>query len=164
VLRECDLYHDWAPFVTKSKKLAQLDKLDVVGWFRVGVPMLGLTRDASYRAVGCDCMHEHGSVMLVAVGLNDENDGLNFEEVKGQSMHNSHGISRLESKLLVDTSASSFLSRDEIFSTLEIPPEPQGIGSGRMIIRNFSACIKVLSPTAASTRMIVNIDMNVPMM
>ena len=101
MLRECDLYHDWAPFVTKSKKLAQLDKLDVVGWFRVGVPMLGLTRDASYRAVGCDCMHEHGSVMLVAVGLNDENDGLNFEEVKGRSMHKSHGISHPESKLLV---------------------------------------------------------------
>lgn len=170
MLRECDLYNDWAPFVTKSKKLAQLDKLDVVGWFRVGVPMLGLTRDACYRAVGCDCMNENGSVMLVALGLNDEgeardeNDGLNFEDVKGRSMHKSHGISHPESKLLVDTSASSFLSRDEIISTLEIPPEPQGIGSGRMIIRNFSASIKVLSPTAASTRMIVNIDMNVPMM
>ena len=89
------------------EKLAQLDKLDVVGWFRIGVPMLGLTRDACYRAVGCDCMNEHGSVMLVALGLNDEgeardeNDGLNFEDVKGRSMHKSHGISHPESKLLV---------------------------------------------------------------
>lgn len=67
-MREVDLYHKWAPFMSASKKLAQLDKLDVVAWYIVGVPLLGLTRDACYRAVGCDCMREEGSVLLVAVG------------------------------------------------------------------------------------------------
>ncbi|KAK1732329.1 hypothetical protein QTG54_016996 [Skeletonema marinoi] len=38
--------------MTKSRKLAQLDKLDVVAWYEVGVPLLGLMRDACYRAVG----------------------------------------------------------------------------------------------------------------
>lgn len=68
VLREVDLYDTWAPFMSKSVKLAQLDKLDVVAWYIVGMPMFGLTRDACYRAVGCDCMQENGSVLLVAVG------------------------------------------------------------------------------------------------
>ena len=74
VLRECDLYHIWAPFMTKSRKLAQLDKLDVVAWYEVGVPLLGLMRDACYRAVGCACMKEDGTVLLVAVGLNDSEE------------------------------------------------------------------------------------------
>ncbi len=170
VLRECDLYHHWGPFVTKSKKLAQLDKLDVVAWFSVGVPMLGLTRDACYRAVGCDCMNENGSVMLVAVGLNDEGeecdakDGLHFEKDDGQSKQNANATTHSESKYLVDTSTSSFLSRDEIILTLEKPPVPQGLGSGSMTIRNFSASINILSPTSARTKMVVNIDPNVPMM
>ena len=39
ILRECDLYHTWAPFCNESRKLAQLDKLDVVAWYTVGTPL-----------------------------------------------------------------------------------------------------------------------------
>ena len=39
--------------------------------FIMRVPMLGLTRDACYRSVGCDCMGENGEILLVVVRLND---------------------------------------------------------------------------------------------
>ncbi|KAL7543423.1 hypothetical protein ACHAXR_012704 [Thalassiosira sp. AJA248-18] len=170
VLRECDLYHTWAPFMSQSKKLAQLDKLDVVAWYSVGVPLLGLTRDACYRAVGCDCMKENGSVLLVAVGLNDtEEHGVKdaLKEGKGGDRAAAFGTGeerigqgeRLDSNL-VDTTNSSFLARDAILSTLEIPPIPEGLGRGRMTIRNFSASIDILTPTAARTKMVVNVDPN----
>ena len=183
VLRECDLYHTWAPFTSKSKKLAQLGRLDVVAWFIVGVPALGLTRDACYRAVGCDCMNENGSVLLVAVGLNDTEDfgvrdGLNNEGTSnrkhadvGKKEDNSvqHHHTNEESEQQHTSSSpnsltSTFLARDEILSTLEIPPIPRGTGSGRMTIRNFSASIEILSPTAARTKMVVNIDPNLQLM
>ena len=61
---------------------------------------------------------------------------------------------------LINTTASSFLTRDAILETIEIPPIPQGIGRGRMTIRNFAASIDVLGPTAARTKMVVNIDPN----
>jgi len=75
VMREVDLYHLWAPFVSKSKKLASLGKLDQVGWFQVSPPMtLGLVRDTCYRAIGCDCMMESGEVIVVAQGLDDDDE------------------------------------------------------------------------------------------
>ena len=73
VMREVDLYHNWAPFVSKSSKLAQLGKMDQVGWFEVSPPLaFGLVRDACYRAIGCDCMMESGEVIVVAEGLEDD--------------------------------------------------------------------------------------------
>ena len=182
VLRECDLYHTWAPFTSMSRKLAQLDKLDVVAWFIVGVPALGLTRDACYRAVGCDCMNENGSVLLVAVGLNDTEefgvrDGLNNEGISNKKHadvgkkeddlvqhHQTNEESEQQHTTASLNSTSTFLARDEILSTLEIPPIPRGTGSGRMTIRNFSASIEILSPTAARTKMVVNIDPNLQLM
>jgi len=196
VLRECDLYHTWAPFMTKSRKLAQLDKLDVVAWYEVGVPLLGLMRDACYRAVGCDCMKEDGSVLLVAVGLNDSeehgvknalndghhgNNGNNSNgnggeeekhngdnegaavvngEHRRQSYVNQLTAVTTDSNLVTDTVASSFLARDEILETIEIPPIPTGTGKGRMTIRNFAASIDVLGPSSARTCIVVNIDPN----
>jgi hypothetical protein len=221
VLRECDLYHTWAPFMTKSRKLAQLDKLDVVAWYEVGVPLLGLMRDACYRAVGCDCMKEDGSVLLVAVGLQDSeehgvknalngndgnshyNDDNNNNDDGGGGRGNSdnnnngddddtnnitdvdpvvshtggggeqqqrrrrrHYVEQLtssvttDSNLVTDTVASSFLARDEILETIEIPPIPTGTGKGRMTIRNFAASIDVLGPSSARTCIVVNVDPN----
>ena len=213
VLRECDLYHTWAPFMTKSRKLAQLDKLDVVAWYEVGVPLLGLMRDACYRAVGCDCMKEDGSVLLVAVGLNDsEEHGVknalpNINSSHGNNNNNNnHGgattggeeegkdevgnndavataapaapgggeqqrrrrsyveqqlaSATTDSNLVTDTVASSFLARDEILETIEIPPIPTGTGKGRMTIRNFAASIDVLGPSSARTCIVVNVDPN----
>mmetsp|Transcript_50952 Transcript_50952/g.75588 ORF Transcript_50952/g.75588 Transcript_50952/m.75588 type:complete len:1124 (-) Transcript_50952:484-3855(-) len=69
VLRECDLFHTWSPFCSESRKLAQLGKIEAVGWFNVFVPLLGLSRDAVYRAMGCDTMREDGSIMLLAEGI-----------------------------------------------------------------------------------------------
>ena len=181
VLREVDLYHTWAPFMGQSRKLAQLDRLDVVAWYVVGVPVLGLTRDACYRAVGCDCMNEDGSVLLVAVGLHDTEehgvkdslaaptaDGLGVQrsvsQEQLQQQQQQHGAMSHLSSSLIDTSTSSFLARDEILSTLQIPPIPEGIGRGRMTIRNFSASIDILTPTAARTVMVVNVDPNLHLM
>ncbi|KAL3781388.1 hypothetical protein ACHAW5_010284 [Stephanodiscus triporus] len=179
VLRECDLYHTWAPFTSASRKLAQLTKLDVVAWFIVGVPSLGLTRDACYRAVGCDCVNESGSVLLVACGLNDTEefgvkDGMNNEGT-GNRRHADmgkddeklvqHHHTKEESEQQCSiTPRNSISTCNEILSTLEIPPIPRGTGSGRMTIRNFSASIEILSPTAAATRMVFNIDPNLQLM
>eukprot|EP00580_Thalassiosira_gravida_P020738 CAMPEP_0201680390 /NCGR_PEP_ID=MMETSP0494-20130426/50574_1 /ASSEMBLY_ACC=CAM_ASM_000839 /TAXON_ID=420259 /ORGANISM="Thalassiosira gravida, Strain GMp14c1" /LENGTH=554 /DNA_ID=CAMNT_0048164109 /DNA_START=80 /DNA_END=1743 /DNA_ORIENTATION=- len=189
VLREADLYSHWAPFLSHSKKLAQLDKLDLVAWYVVGVPLFGVTRDAVYRAVGCDCMREEGGVLLVAVGLRDgEEDGVRngWKDGAGADGGNTGGdgsgddvdehgdanggtergdrrppppIAESDSNL-VDAKRSSFLARDEILSTLEIPPVPQGMGRGRMTIRNFAASIDILGPTSARTKMVVNVDPN----
>ena len=196
VLRECDLYHTWAPFMQKSRKLAQLDKLDVVAWYIVGAPLLGLTRDACYRAVGCDCMKEDGSVLLVAVGLNDSLEygvketlnGNGMSDVDDNDTRSDSGVMQQQKpepisrhthsdgyineqkqrqknyhamdSSLVDTSASSFLTRDAILETIEIPPIPQGLGRGRMTLRNFSACVEILGPSSARTKMVVNVDPN----
>ena len=65
---------------------------------------------------------------------------------------------------LFDTTNSSFLARDAILNTLEIPPIPSGMGRGRMTIRNFVASIDILAPTAARTKMVVNVDPNLPLM
>ncbi|KAL3795525.1 hypothetical protein HJC23_009238 [Cyclotella cryptica] len=190
VLRECDLYHTWAPFCNESRKLAQLDKLDVVAWYSVGSPLLGMVRDACYRAVGCDCMREDGSVLLVAVGLGDEdtntkdysggvsdtendqnqqltqhqqdNDDPSSEQ-KRQNYQNRRSVTFQESESsspVLNTSATSFLARDAILSTIALPPVPNGLGHGRMTIRNFSASIEILSASSARTKMVVNIDPN----
>eukprot|EP00956_Cyclotella_meneghiniana_P029320 scaffold70568_cov53-Cyclotella_meneghiniana.AAC.1 len=145
ILRECDLYHTWAPFCNESRKLAQLDKLDVVAWYTVGTPLLGIVRDACYRAVGCDCMREDGSVLLVAVGLGDDenrddvdgSNGNDGDEIKDEvnTAENSHlnneqdqteeGKQFTESSApILNTNATSFLARDEILSTIELPPIP----------------------------------------
>ena len=80
VLREVDLYHSWAPFCVSSSRLAQLGKIDVVAWFLTGLPKFGLSRDACFRAIGCDSMREDGSILLVGEGLGDRvEDGVNVK-------------------------------------------------------------------------------------
>ena len=80
VLREADLYHSWAPFCVASTKLAQLGKIDVVAWFLTGLPKFGISRDACFRAIGCDSMKEDGSVLLVGEGLGDRmEDGVDIK-------------------------------------------------------------------------------------
>jgi hypothetical protein len=126
-------------------------------------------------------MNENGSVLLVAVGLNDTEEfgvrnGFNNE---GTSNRKHADVGKKEDDLVQDydtneeseqqhttssPNSSTFLARDEILSTLEIPPIPRGTGSGRMTIRNFSASIEILSPTAARTKMVVNIDPNLQLM
>jgi len=176
VLRECDLYHTWAPFCSASRKLAQLDKLDVVAWFNVGTPLLGLVRDACYRAVGCDCMREDGSVLIVAVGLGGEDENSsNGEESQQQQTECSGQLNQTQQQMtqedevnqagessvpILNTNATSFLTRDELLSTIELPSVRTGIGHGRMTIRNFSASIKILGASSARTKMVVNIDPN----
>ena len=136
---------------------------------------MGLTRDACYRAVGCDSMREDGSVLLVAVGLNDTEeygvkDALKEEgETRQQTMGGESEELRQQMAVpsesnLFDTTNSSFLARDALLNTLEIPPIPSGMGRGRMTIRNFVASIDILAPTAARTKMVVNVDPNLPLM
>ena len=162
VLREVDLYHLWAPFCTSSRKLAQLGRLDVAAWYDVGIPVLGLSRDACYRAVGCDGMAEDGSVTIVAVGLNDTAEhgvaggaGLGDRANKkrrgpSQPAAASHSDSA-EGVEAAEGSVLTSLARDGILSTLEVPPVPTGAGRGRMTIRNFSARVDVLGPSSART-------------
>ncbi|GMI05392.1 hypothetical protein TrVE_jg13648 [Triparma verrucosa] len=71
VLRETDLFHLWAPFVPRSKKLLQVTKIELVSWFIISVPIFGLSRDAVFHAYGCDCMEESGSVIICAESVDE---------------------------------------------------------------------------------------------
>ena len=202
VLREADLYHSWAPFCVSSSRLAQLGKIDVVAWFLTGLPKFGLSRDACFRAIGCDSMREDGSILLVGEGLGDRmEDGVNVKPylddggggggggdaatIGGDRRRSSGGgrFGNSSPARRVDRDASgsihnessnysnwaalseeyeygSYLSRDSVLDTIQIPPVPNKFGAGRMTIRSFQGAVDVLSPSSAKTRLITNIDPN----
>jgi len=66
---------------------------------------------------------------------------------------------RSTEKRLTD-SLSSYLSRDSILRTIQLPEIPTKFGSGRMTIRSFQGAIDVLSPTSARTRIVTNVNPN----
>lgn len=187
VLREVDLYHSWAPFCVSSSRLAQLGKIDVVAWLLTGLPQFGLSRDACFRAIGCDSMREDGSILLVGEGLGDRaedgvgdavaSSGENRQRPSGGggsparrvdrdisgSIHNESSNYSNWTTLSDEYEYGSYLSRDSVLETIQIPPVPTtkfGFGSGRMTIRSFQGQVDVLSPTSAKTRLITNIDPN----
>ncbi len=159
VLREVDLHYKWAPFVSSSLTIAHLNKLDTVGWFVVGLPSFGLMRDACFRAVGCDSMLEDGSILLVGQGIADKPEN----GVKKASLQ----LKSNEKNIAYKTNAElpndfEYLSQDPILKQLDIPAPPTRLGSGRMIIRKFQSIIHIESPTSARTRLIANVDPNLP--
>jgi len=97
VLKEVDLHHHWSPFCTSSLTIADLGKLDVVGWFVTGLPSFGLARDGCFRAIGCDNIREDGSILLAGCGIQDVRPGDPPPE-------------------------DDFLSGDPIIELLDIPP------------------------------------------
>lgn len=97
VLKEVDLHYKWAPFCTSSMTIADLDKLDLVGWFLIGMPKFGMARDGCFRAVGCDNIQEDGSILLAGQGIHDEMPGAPQHE-------------------------DTFLTSDPILEKLDIPP------------------------------------------
>ena len=101
VLKEVDLHYKWSPFCTSSLTIADLDKLDMVGWFIIGLANFGLARDGCCRIIGCDNIQEDGSVLLTGQGVQD-------------IMPNK--------PLPTDT----YLSGDPIIEKLEIPPGTYG--------------------------------------
>ena len=102
VVKEVDLHHRWAPCCSSSMTIADLDKLDVVGWFMMGVPSFGLARDGCFRATGCDNMREDGSILLAGIGIHDVRPGDPPPE-------------------------DDFLSSDPILERLDIPPGTDNI-------------------------------------
>lgn len=135
VIREVDLHHTWAPFCTSSLTLKEMNKCDSVGWFVMGAPQLGLSRDGIFRAVGCDNMTEDGSFLIVGQGLHDRPDTVPYAE--------------------------PYLA--EGLEGITFPPKPTRIGSGRMTLRHFSARIDVVSPTCCDTKLVANVDPNLPL-
>lgn len=137
VLREIDLHCHWAPFVTSSLTLGNLGKLDTVGWIMLGLPNFGIARDSCFRAIGCDCVAEDGSVLIVGRGVQDNVTGTPEQD-----------------------EVSRFLSDDPVLKTLDIPPVPTRIGSGRMTLKMFEAKIKVLGPDHCHTYILANVNPN----
>ena len=135
VIREVDLHHTWAPFCTSSLTLKEVNKCDSVGWFVMGAPQLGLSRDGIFRAVGCDNMTEDGSFLIVGQGLQDRPDNVPYAE--------------------------PYLA--EGLEGVVFPPKPTRLGSGRMTLRYFSARIDVISPTCCDTKLVANVDPNLPL-
>jgi hypothetical protein len=137
VFRDVDLHHKWVPFCTSSMTIAELDKLDLVGWFMTGVPALGLARDGCFRVIGCDNMSVDDTVIVTGQGIQD------------RKPHH-------------QPPADTYLEDDAIISQLRIPPVPSKRGNDRMTIRNFEAVIQITSPTSCTTRLVANIDPNIP--
>ena len=153
VLREVDLHYKWAPFVSSSLTVAHLNKLDTVGWFVVGLPSFGLMRDACFRAIGCDSMLEDGSILLVGQGVADRpEDGVKRISIQPKSGDEAERACEFE-----------YLSKDPVLKELDLPEPPTRIGSGRMTIRTFQSLIHVESPVSARTRIIANVDPNLPL-
>lgn len=130
VMKEVDLHSKWAPFCSSSLTIKDIDKLDTVGWFCLGMPSFGISRDGVFRAVGCDAMLEHGSILLAGQGIFDRDEGEAYQE-----------------PYLADG-----------LEGLDIPDPPTRIGTGRMTIRNLSGSLNVLSPTSVSIKIIANVD------
>jgi hypothetical protein len=135
VLKEVDLHYKWAPFCSCSLTIADLGKLDTVGWFLIGLPNFGLARDGCFRAVGCDNIKKDGTILLVAQGVQDR---------------------KPEAPPPKDTT----LSGDAILNVLDIPPVPTRRGSDRITINKFQAMFMVTSPTSVRTHIVANIDPN----
>mmetsp|Transcript_34275 Transcript_34275/g.82553 ORF Transcript_34275/g.82553 Transcript_34275/m.82553 type:complete len:990 (-) Transcript_34275:158-3127(-) len=178
VLREIDLHYKWAPFCSSSLTIEHLDKLDTVGWFVVGLPHFGLMRDGCFRAIGCDSIYEDGSVMLVAQGINDKpEDGVDkksLEQAIGSS-EKSSSVATADTgckknsdgnEVPLDTEEKrimELLSNDPILDSLEIPSPPTRMGSGRMTIKTFQAMVHIDSPTSATSKIVANVDPNLPL-
>ena len=116
VLKEVDLHYLWSPFCTSSLTIANLDKLDIVGWFLIGLPNFGLARDGCYRVIGCDNIEEDGSIILTGRGLYDHPPYISTTTTTSNSNGTSSPSS--ESNHTIDT----FLSSDPILDKLDIPP------------------------------------------
>lgn len=159
VMREFDLNRIWAPFVTSSRTIAHIDKLDIVGWFLIGLPNFGVMRDALFRAIGCDCIYEDGSILIVAQGIedrpdDDDNDHSTNQSVKSASTLGSVDFDEEYAKILKE------IREDPILDTLDLPPVPSRMGGGRLTIRSLAAKIHLESPTSATTNIVTNIDLN----
>ena len=133
VVKEVDLHCKWAPFCTSSLTIKDLDKLDTVAWFMIGLPGFGLARDGVFRAIGCDALQDEGCILIAGQGYADRKDAENM-----------------------DTYAEPFLASG--LDQLEIPSVPNRFGTGRMTIRNFSANFNVSSPTSIKMKLIANVE------
>ncbi|KAG7352691.1 hypothetical protein IV203_008739 [Nitzschia inconspicua] len=172
ILREIDLHYKWAPFCSSSLTVCHLDKLDTVGWFCVGLPNFGVMRDGCFRAIGCDSIYEDGTVLLVAQGIQDRPehgaDNKHLEPLATDTAESTVPAStKSTSNAKIDEAEQrrlfDLLSKDPILEKLNIPPPPTRIGSGRMTIRTFQALINIESPTDATTKIVTNIDPNLPL-
>ena len=133
VLREVDLHYKWAPFCTSSMTVKELNKLDTVGWFCLGLPHFGLARDGCFRSIACDNILEDGQIIVVGQGLQDRPEDVPYDE--------------------------PYL----VAQGLDIPDPPTRLGSGRMTIKHLSGSIQVLSPTSVRTKLIANVNPNIPL-
>ena len=156
VLREVDLHSKWAPFCSSSLTLAHLDKLDTVGWFVVGLPNFGLMRDGCFRAIGCDSIAEDGSILLVGKGIADGPSTSTSQKQQKQQQQ--------QQPTTTPPPLESSLSSDPILEQLDLPDPPTRLGSGRLTIKTFHATIHIESPTSARTKIITNINPNLPLL
>ena len=133
-----------------------------MGWFQIGLPHFGLMRDALFRAIACDSSYEDGSILIVAYGIKDRSKKDDDSEL---GENNRGDIPNIERNVSVDFDEEynkiiEELREDPILDTLDLPPIPTRIGSGRLTIRSVEAQIQVESPTSAMPTLVANIDPN----
>lgn len=149
VLREIDFYNTWSPCCKKSRKLHNLGRLDTVGWMELSV--LGFVRDSIFRCVGCNAIDEEGKIILVAKGLDYENDD------KSDALQDE----KSNANEAYDEVSLDFLVQDSRARGIPIPPKPKGFGAGRLGLNKFEGIIDVISPTSARVFLVSNLDTTV---
>lgn len=68
VLRETDLYSEWAPFCTRSSLIAYLERVEILTYLQTSVPFI-LTRETIVHAFGIDASYECGGVLLLGQSI-----------------------------------------------------------------------------------------------
>ena len=127
-------------------------------------------RDALFRAIGCDSIYEDGSVLIVAKGITDRPEDGADEETTDKEDATTNDTRNIKSNITSsfgnidydaeETRILESIRKDPILDTLDLPPVPTRMGSGRMTIRSVAAQIHVESPTSATTKLVANIDFN----
>ena len=151
VVREGDLFDQWAPFCARSSTIKRLGRTDNISWFETTFPIVFLTRDCLFRGIACDNMHENRNIMIVSKGINDKKGE---RKLKKQD-------DNVESTFDCDepmTLNSKYLSK--VPPNIDLPPKPKGKAADRIELRCFQSLLEFESADTIRTRIIVNLDPN----
>lgn len=80
VVRETDLYDLWAPFCNQAQLLATLDRIEIVTYLKIALPLLA--RDAVIHAFGVNATYEYGCVVIIGDSV-DEWENVIIPPIKG---------------------------------------------------------------------------------